>query len=117
MPGNVSVGDGTLHSPAILGRSLLKVLVEEPGTSGPNVAAWAGPAHLFGYANGLGEELGEVASNDRSLGINKAGIKMALEHSQDTLDLRIRRGRRGHRCLQGKSSALAGTEHASQGDD
>ena len=107
MPGDVSVGDGMLHAPAILGCSLLEILVEQPRTGGPNIAAGARLAHCFRHPDRLGKELREVPSNDRGLGINKAGVEMALEHDKHTLDLFVGR-------LHGEPTALAGSESTSQ---
>ncbi len=110
VPRNVSTGNGMLHSLAIVGCGLLEVLIEQPGTCRPDVGARTRLAHFLGHLDRLGEKLGEIPVNDRSLRVNKAGIEMTLEHDQDTLDLPIRRR------LHGEGSALPGREPASQRD-
>jgi hypothetical protein len=48
-----------------------------------------GLAGLLGDSDGLREELRKIAVDDGSLSIDETGVEVALEHGEDTLDVRI----------------------------
>ena len=90
VPCDVAARDGLLHGFAIRGRSLVQVLVKQPGTSGPYVAALAPRIGLTRNLDRARKIFREIAPHHVGLGIDEAGIEVALEHHQHALHFPIR---------------------------
>src|SRR5450631_1908465 len=86
MPGNLTVLDGVFHLLACIWRSLLEILVEQPGTRRPNIAVCAGALHFRNGFERLGVVDVEVFANDVCLCVDESKVEMALEYDQYSFD-------------------------------